>query len=209
MHVLVGLGNPGPKYAGHRHNIGFMAVDAIARAYLFDAARRRFSGELAQGTIEQVKCLIVKPMTFMNESGRTVGECMRFYKLTPHDIYVFHDELDLAPGKIRFKTGGGVAGHNGLKSLARHIGPDFHRIRLGIGHPGDKKRVHGFVLRDFPKADKAWLEPLIDAVALHAPLLVADHPSSFINKVHLTLNPPPPKPDRPDKADKQQTQEQE
>jgi len=198
MLLLVGLGNPGSRYAGHRHNIGFMAVDEIVRRHGFAPWRKRFQGVTADGTLAGEKIVALKPMTYMNESGRSVGEAMRFFNLEPKDVIVIHDELDLLPGKVRVKEGGGVAGHNGLRSLGAHIGPDFRRVRIGVGHPGVKELVLSHVLRDFSKADRAWVEPLIDAMAEHAPLLAAGKSASFQNKIHLALNPAQ---DEPDKAE--------
>jgi peptidyl-tRNA hydrolase, PTH1 family len=194
MLLLAGLGNPGAKYAHHRHNIGFMAVDEIARVQGFTSARKRFASELMVGSIGGEKILLLKPQTFMNESGRALGQAMRFFKLTPEDIYVFYDEIDLEPGKIRFKTGGGAAGHNGIKSIISHIGPDFHRIRLGVGHPGHKDRVHGYVLKDFSRTDHEWLDDLISALGQNIETLITLEPSTFLNRVHLTLHPEPKKP---------------
>ncbi len=178
MLLLVGLGNPGAEYARHRHNVGFMAVDAIAEHYGFGAPRAKFQGELREGFVEdrgrRTKALILKPMTFMNESGRSVGEAARFYKLAPEDVIVFYDELDLAPGKLRIKTGGGAAGHNGIKSIAAHLGADFRRVRIGIGHPGEKSKVTGHVLGNFSNADQNWLAPMLDAIAAAAPFLAED-----------------------------------
>ncbi len=189
MILLVGLGNPGASYAANRHNIGFMAADRIHARYRFPAWRARFHGLVSEGLIGGDKVLLLKPATYMNESGRAIGEAMRFFKLTPAAVTVLHDELDLAAGKVRAKTGGGTAGHNGIKSIAAHIGPEFRRVRLGIGHPGEKDRVHGHVLSDFAKADAAWLEPLLDAIAEAAPLLVAGDESRFMTKIaHLTQN---------------------
>ncbi len=190
MRLIVGLGNPGGKYVGHRHNVGFMAVDEIARAWHFGPWRQKFQGEVAEGVIDGEKVLLLKPMTYMNESGRAVGEAARFYKLAPGDVIVVHDELDLAPGRIRVKTGGGHAGHNGLRSIIAHVGADFHRLRIGIGHPGDKARVHGHVLSDFSAEERQWLEPLLRAIARHAPLLVAGRFSDFASKVHMDAPPP-------------------
>ncbi len=184
MLLLVGLGNPGLKHARDRHNIGFMAVDRIMETHEFGPSRTRFRGLLAEGRLDSERCFVLKPQTYMNESGQAVGEFCRFFKLETGRIIVFHDELDLPPGKVRVKTGGGVAGHNGLRSIARHIGPDFRRVRLGIGHPGQKARVHSHVLGSFARHDADWLEPLLDAVARHAPLLAAGQDSSFMNKVH-------------------------
>jgi PTH1 family peptidyl-tRNA hydrolase len=194
MHLVVGLGNPGSKYAGNRHNIGFMAVDEIVRRHGFSAWRKRFQGEVAEGTLGGEKVLVLKPLTYMNESGRSVGEAMRFYDIDPSQVIVFYDELDLEPGKVRVKLGGGAAGHNGIRSMIAHAGPHFVRVRLGIGHPGDKTMVQPHVLSDFAKADRAWLEPLLDAVAVNIDLLVKGEEGSFQNKVHLALNPPPEKP---------------
>jgi PTH1 family peptidyl-tRNA hydrolase len=171
MKLFVGLGNPGGQYALNRHNVGFMAVDAIAAAHDFPAWRRRFAGAAAERKLGREPVLLLKPETFMNESGRSVGEAVRFYKLDVGDVIVFHDELDLAPGKLRVKTGGGVAGHNGLKSITAHIGNDYVRVRIGIGHPGRKDLVTGYVLHDFAKSDYEWLEPLLGAIADEAPHL--------------------------------------
>ncbi len=195
MKLIVGLGNPGGKYAANRHNIGFMAVDEIARRHGFSPWRRRFSGEVSEGRLGGGKVILLKPMTFMNESGRSLGEAMRFFRLAPEDVLVIHDELDLAPGKARIKSGGGHAGHNGLRSIIAHAGPDFCRLRLGIGHPGDKRLVQAHVLHDFGKAERAWLEPLIAAVADHADLLVEGDFSTFLNRVHAAVAPHLPKPD--------------
>jgi PTH1 family peptidyl-tRNA hydrolase len=187
MLILVGLGNPGPRYAGNRHNIGFMAVDAIARRWRFDAERSRFQGLARAGEIETpagpVKALILKPQTFYNESGRAVGEALKFYKLTPADVVVFYDEIDLAPGRFRMKTGGGAAGNNGVRSITAHIGPDFRRARLGTGHPGHKDRVQGHVLSDFHKVDKDWVEALLAACADAAPLLAAGEDEKYQTEV--------------------------
>jgi peptidyl-tRNA hydrolase, PTH1 family len=196
MHLIVGLGNPGLKYQGNRHNIGFMAVDEIVRRHGFSAWRKRFQGETSEGSFAGEKILVLKPLTYMNESGRAVGEAMRFYDIDPAQVIVFYDELDLDPGKVRVKLGGGAAGHNGIRSMIAHAGPHFQRVRLGIGHPGDKRMVQPHVLSDFAKADKAWLEPLLEAVADHIPLLVKGEDGSFQNKVHLALNPAPEKPPR-------------
>jgi len=189
MKLFVGLGNPGREYALNRHNVGFMAVDAIAAAHDFPAWRKRFSGLAAEGKLGREQVLLFKPQTFMNESGRAVGEALRFYKLELSDVIVFHDELDLAPGKVRVKTGGGVAGHNGLKSLTAHIGNDYVRVRIGIGHPGRKELVTGYVLHDFPKADHAWLEPLLGAIAENAPYLAEGANDKFQSRVAHALQP--------------------
>ncbi len=190
MLLLVGLGNPGDKYARHRHNVGFMAVDAIADAAGFGPARSKFQGELREGLIGGEKTLILKPQTYMNDSGRSVGEAARFYKIDPEDIVVFYDELDLAPGKIRMKTGGGAAGHNGIRSIDAHIGNHFRRVRIGIGHPGDKSRVTGHVLGDFSKADQDWLAPMLDAIAGEAKHLAGGDDNRFQTAVAHKLAPP-------------------
>ncbi len=188
MFLLVGLGNPGARHAGDRHNIGFMVVDAIARRHGFAPWRRRFQGVATEGSLGGIKTLLLLPGTFMNESGRAVGEAANFYKIGLDDIAVVHDELDLAPGKLRIKRGGGVAGHNGLRSISAHVGNDYKRVRIGIGHPGDKNIVHSYVLSDFAKAERTgWVETLIDAVAEHAPLLARGDDASLQNKVHLAL----------------------
>lgn len=188
MVLIVGLGNPGTKYAGNRHNIGFMAVDAIADLHRFPAWRRRFQGEACEGTLGSDRVLLLKPMTYMNESGRSVGEAMRWLKLSPAEVIVLYDELDLAPGKVRVKTGGGAAGHNGIRSISAHIGPDFRRVRLGIGHPGRKEAVQRHVLSDFAKADSDWLGPLLAAVADNAPLLAKGDDAGFMNRVALAVS---------------------
>lgn len=172
MLILVGLGNPGPKYEHNRHNIGFMAVDAFARRWRIGPFRSKFQGQAAEGSIDGERVLLLKPQTYMNESGRSIGEALKFYKGSPSDVVVFYDELDLAPGRFRMKTGGGAAGHNGVRSTIAHIGADFRRARMGIGHPGHKDRVLGHVLSDFHKVDKDWLQALNDAVADAAPFLV-------------------------------------
>lgn len=190
MLLMVGLGNPGPKYARHRHNIGFMAVDAIAQAHGFGAERRRFQGLAREGRLAGDKALILKPQTFMNESGRAVGEAVRFYKLEPSQVVVFYDELDLAAGKVRVKQGGGHAGHNGLRSVIAHVGADVVRVRLGIGHPGHKEKVLPHVLSDFAKADAAWLDPLIDALAAEVAWLARGEPERFQTAVAQRIAPP-------------------
>ncbi|MGE0233264.1 MAG: aminoacyl-tRNA hydrolase [Flavobacteriaceae bacterium] len=189
MLILVGLGNPGARYAGNRHNVGFMAVDRIAERLGATPWRSRFSGQTAEAQAGGEKILLLKPTTFMNESGNAVAQAMNYYRLTPADIVVFYDELDLAPGKLRMKVGGGAAGHNGIRSIAGHIGGEFRRARIGIGHPGHKDRVQPHVLSDFAKADSDWLVPLLDAIARHAPLLAEGKDSSFMNKVHLDTAP--------------------
>ena len=187
MKLFVGLGNPGAEYAFNRHNVGFMAVDAIAAAHGFPGWRKRFQGVAAEGKLGKEQVLLLKPQTFMNESGRAVGEAVRFYKLDLDDVVVFHDELDLATGKVRVKTGGGVAGHNGLRSLTAHIGNDYVRVRIGIGHPGRKELVTGHVLHDFAKADNAWLEPLLGAIAEEAPYLADGAADKFQSRVAHAL----------------------
>ena len=187
MRLLIGLGNPGPKHAAQRHNVGFMIVDAIARRHGFAPWRRRFQGETAEGTLGGERVVLLKPMTFMNESGRSAIEAATFFKVMPADIVVFHDELDLPPGKLRTKKGGGHAGHNGLRSLIAHIGADFRRVRIGIGHPGAKEMVHAWVLNDFAKAERPWVDALCDALADNADLLAKGDDASFQNKVHLAM----------------------
>jgi PTH1 family peptidyl-tRNA hydrolase len=191
MLLLVGLGNPGARYARQRHNVGFMAVDAVARAHRFAPWRSKFSSLVSDGLLGDVKVLLQKPQTFMNVSGRAVAEAARFYKLPLEQIVVCHDELDLVAGKVRIKTGGGVAGHNGLRSIAAQLGsPDFKRVRIGIGHPGDKERVTGHVLGDFAAADREWLERLLDAFAEAAPLLAAGDDAGCMNRIALRMQPP-------------------
>ena len=196
MLLFVGLGNPGGGYVGHRHNVGFMAVQAIAARHGIGPWRRRFQGVAAEGTIGPHRLLLLEPGTYMNESGRAVAEAVRFYKIPPHDTLVFHDEIDLAPGKLRVKVGGGTAGHNGLRSISSHLGNNYKRVRLGVGHPRDwlgpghpslKDVVHRHVLSDFAKADRPWVEALCEAVADNAGLLAAAKDSSFQNKVHLAM----------------------
>jgi PTH1 family peptidyl-tRNA hydrolase len=187
MLLFVGLGNPGRQYARNRHNIGFMALEAIARRHGFSAARTRFQGLATEGTIAGQKVLLLQPQTYMNESGRAVGEAARFHKIPVGDIVVFHDELDLAPAKCRIKVGGGVAGHNGLRSITAHVGNDYKRVRMGIGHPGDKSLVHGYVLNDFARSEEPWVEALCDALADNADLLVKNDDAGLQNKLHLAL----------------------
>jgi PTH1 family peptidyl-tRNA hydrolase len=187
MRLFVGLGNPGAKYAGNRHNIGFMAVDEIARRHGFAPWRRRFQGETAEGALEGERVVLLRPHTFMNDSGRAVQEAANFFKLAPADIAVFHDEIELPPAKLRVKVGGGIAGHNGLRSISAHVGNDYRRVRLGVGHPGVKELVHGHVLSDFAKSDRPWVEALLDAVADNASLIAQGRDSVFQNKVHLTM----------------------
>ena len=184
MLLLVGLGNPGAKYAGNRHNIGFMAVDAIARAHGFGPWKKKFHGELAEGHIDGVRTLLLKPQTFMNESGRAVGETANFHKLSPTNVVAFYDEIDLAPGRFRMKTGGGAAGHNGIRSIiASSVGEGFRRARMGVGHPGVKELVHHHVLSDFAKSDAEWVTKLIDACAKAAPLLAKGEDDKYQGEV--------------------------
>jgi peptidyl-tRNA hydrolase, PTH1 family len=185
MLIFAGLGNPGANYANNRHNIGFMAADAIHRRHGFTPWSKKFQGLVADGTIEGEKIILIKPQTFMNLSGQCVGEAMRFYKLPPTALTVFYDELDLAAGKVRVKTGGGAGGHNGIRSLDQHLGKDFRRVRIGIGHPGVKELVHGHVLGDFAKSDAAWVDPLLEAIADNAFYLVKGDESGFMNKISL------------------------
>ncbi len=187
MRLLVGLGNPGSRYAGNRHNIGFMVIEEIARVHRAAPWRRRFQGEASEAVIDGERVLLLKPLTFMNESGRAVAEAQRFYKIGLDDVVVFHDELDLPPGKLRIKKGGGNAGHNGLRSMTAHCGNEYRRVRLGIGHPGDKSLVHSYVLNDFAKAELPWVEDLARACADHAGLLAKGDDPGFQNKVHLAM----------------------
>ena len=203
MLLIVGLGNPGSQYARNRHNVGFMAADAIVRRHSFSGFSKKFRAEIAEGTLAGEKALVLKPMTFMNLSGDSVGEAMRFYKLNPSDIIVIHDELDLAPGKLKLKTGGGNGGHNGLKSIDAHCGKDYKRLRIGIGHPGHKDRVNPHVLGDFAKSDQDWLQPLLDAIADHVEMMAKGDDAGFLNKIALatgTTEAKPAKPARPEAA---------
>jgi len=188
MRLLVGLGNPGTEHVRNRHNIGFMVVQAIARHYGIAPWRRRFQGVAAEGPIGSDRTLLLLPGTYMNESGRAVGEAAHFFKLGLSDIVVFHDELDLPPGKLRVKIGGGSAGHNGLRSITAHIGNDYRRVRIGIGHPGEKDLVYPYVLSDFAKSERDWVTALCDVIADNAGLLVKDEDASFQNKVHLAMS---------------------
>jgi peptidyl-tRNA hydrolase, PTH1 family len=188
MLLLVGLGNPGARHAGNRHNIGFMAVDAIAKRHGFPPWRRRFHGVATEASLGAQRVLLLLPGTFMNESGRAVEEAAHFYKIGLDNIVVFHDELDLPPGKLRIKTGGGVAGHNGLRSISAHLGNDYRRARIGIGHPGVKELVHSYVLSDFAKSEKGWVETMCEAIADNAALLAKGPDSSFQNKIHLAMD---------------------
>ena len=187
MLLFAGLGNPGPRYSGNRHNIGFLAIDEIFRRHRFGPWRRRFQGETAEGELGGQKVLLLKPETFMNESGHAVQAAQNFYKIPLKDIAVFHDELDLAPAKVRIKVGGGNAGHNGLRSISAMCGNDYLRVRLGIGHPGDKNLVHHYVLSDFFKDEHGWVEAVLSAVADSADLLASGRPDAFQNRVHLAI----------------------
>ena len=193
MLFIVGLGNPGAKYAGHRHNIGFMAADAIHGEHGFGPWQKKFSAEVSEGRLGGEKAWLIKPQTFMNESGRSVGEALRFFKEGPDSLVVMHDELDLPPGKVRIKTGGGNGGHNGLRSIDAHVGKDYRRIRLGIGHPGHKDRVTGHVLGDFAKADREWLDPLLESIARNADLVASGEDAVLMNRLSIQTdsNEPP------------------
>ena len=187
MLLLVGLGNPGARHVGNRHNIGFMAVQAIAQRHGIGPWRRRFQGVACEGPIAGERALLLLPGTYMNESGRAVAEAAHFYKLPLGDIIVFHDEIDLPPGKVRVKAGGGIAGHNGLRSITAHVGNDYRRVRIGVGHPGDKDLVYAYVLNDFAKDEQPWVEALIAVLADNADFLVRGEDASFQNKVHLAM----------------------
>jgi len=187
MRIIAGLGNPGSRYENNRHNVGFMAADAIARRHSFSPWAKKFQALVAEGMLGGEKVLLMKPQTFMNASGQSAGEAMRFYKLGPDDLTVLYDELDLAPGKVRIKTGGGSGGHNGIRSLDAHCGNAYRRVRIGIGHPGAKELVMPWVLGDFSKTDGEWLEPLLDAVADAASMLVKGDDNGFMNKVSLAV----------------------
>ncbi len=190
MLLIVGLGNPGAQYAQNRHNVGFMAVDAIQRRHGFQPWRRRFQAETSEGILVGDKALLIKPQTYMNESGRAVQAAAAFYKLPPADIVVIHDEVDLAPGKTRVKTGGGAAGHNGLRSIDAALGDGYRRLRIGIGHPGVKEAVPHYVLHDFAKADADWLKPLIEAIADNAALFAEGKDATLANRLHAATQPP-------------------
>lgn len=200
MKLFVGLGNPGPKYAGNRHNVGYMALDRIAADHGFGPWRAKFQGQIAEGRLGREKVLLLKPETYMNLSGQSAGEAARYHRIPVEDIVVFHDELDLAPGRCRFKQGGGHAGHNGLRSLHAHLGDAYGRVRIGIGHPGHKDRVSGYVLSDFAKADADWLEDLLRGLSDGAPALAEGDGARFLNAVALRTAPPrrsaPAAPDR-------------
>ena len=196
MLLVVGLGNPGPEYAGNRHNIGFMAVDEIVRRHGFGSPRARFHGVTAEGTLGGEKVVALKPQTYMNDSGRSVAAAVRFYKLKPEQVIVIYDEIDLPLGKVRVKRGGGTGGHNGIRSIEAHVGPDFWRVRIGVGHPGHKDLVHRHVLNDFAKAEREEVAKVIDAVAEALPILAGGDENGFMNRVSVILNPPRPKPPR-------------
>ncbi|MCF6117236.1 aminoacyl-tRNA hydrolase [Mesorhizobium muleiense] len=187
MLLFAGLGNPGAKYANHRHNVGFMAADAIARRHSFSPWSKKFQGLIAEGTLAGEKIILIKPQTFMNLSGQSVGEALRFYKLDTSALTVLYDEIDLAAGKVRVKVGGGSGGHNGIRSLEQHVGKDFRRVRIGVGHPGVKEMVHGHVLGDFAKSDREWLDVLLDTIADAAELLAKGDDNFFMNRVTLAL----------------------
>jgi peptidyl-tRNA hydrolase, PTH1 family len=190
MKLLVGLGNPGEKYARNRHNVGFMALQTIAKEYRFPAWKKRFGGMAAEGEIAAEKCLLLMPLTYMNDSGRSVGEAARFLKLATSDIIVVHDEIDLAPAKLKVKTGGGVAGHNGLRSITQHLDNEYVRVRIGVGHPGSKDAVHHYVLGDFHKSEfAAWVDPMLAAMAKAAGSLVKGQADKFMSEVALLLQP--------------------
>src|SRR5580692_9643768 len=187
MLLFVGLGNPGSNYAGNRHNVGFMVVDAIARRHGIGPWRRRFQGVAGEGPLGGERVVLLLPGTYMNESGLAVSEAAHFYKIGTGDIVVFHDEIDLPPAKVRVKTGGGIAGHNGLRSISEHIGNDYRRVRIGVGHPGNKDMVQHYVLSDFAKSEKGWVEALIDILADDAALIAKGEDATFQNKVHLAM----------------------
>jgi PTH1 family peptidyl-tRNA hydrolase len=193
MRLLVGLGNPGPRYAGNRHNIGFMAVDAIVRRHSLSSIRERFHALTAEGTIDGEKVLALAPQTFMNDSGRAVQAAVQFFKLQPTDVIVIYDEIDLPLGKVRVKRGGGAGGHNGIRSIDAHIGADYWRVRMGVDHPGQKELVKSYVLMDFFKEEHETVQSMLDAVADAIPLMIAGDDGRFMNKVSLAINPPPPK----------------
>ena len=205
MYVFAGLGNPGARYAKNRHNIGYLVTDEIGRRHGFEGfrSRSRLSGDIAEGRIDGKRVAALKPTTFMNESGRALGAVLRFYKIEPERLFVFHDDLDLAPGKVRVKLGGGSAGHNGLKSVTAHIGANYWRVRIGIGHPGDKDLVHDYVLSDFSKAEALWLEKLVDAAGEAAPLLLGGEENDFMTRVAY-LAPPPAKLRKDETSEKEQ-----
>ena len=203
MRLFAGLGNPGTKYAGNRHNIGFMAIERIASDHGFPPFRAKHQGLVSEGRLGDERIVLLMPQTFMNVSGQSVAAAARFHKLDPSDVVVFHDEIDLAPGKLKCKTGGGHAGHNGLRSIHQHLGPDYARVRMGVGHPGHKDAVPGYVLRDFAKADQEWLDDMLRGISDGAEALAAGDTGAFSNAVALRLNPSRPstvtKPQKPGK----------
>ena len=201
MRLLVGLGNPGSGYQRNRHNIGFMAVEALLRRHEFRAVRNRFNAHLAEGEVDGTRIFVMMPQTYMNDSGDAVGRAARFYKIAPGEIAVIHDDIDLSPGKLRVKRGGGSAGHNGLRSIDAAIGSDYWRVRLGVGHPGVRELVQYWVLQNFTAGDMDWVTRLCDAVAEAMPMLIADEAAGFMSKVGLILNPPKPKTAREEKID--------
>jgi PTH1 family peptidyl-tRNA hydrolase len=192
--LIAGLGNPGGEYARNRHNAGFMALDVLHESYDFKPWRARFEGALSEGALAGRKTYLLKPATYMNDSGRSVGAATRFFKLPHEAVIVMHDEIDLVAGKLKAKTGGGDAGHNGLRSITATLGPDYRRVRIGVGHPGAKGQVHGHVLNNFSKSDEDWLVPMLTAIAEAAPFLARDDDTGFMNKIALALNPPAKKP---------------
>ena len=196
--LIAGLGNPGAEYARSRHNAGFMAVDVIHESYRFSPWRARFQGQLSEGALGGRKTYLLKPMTYMNDSGLSIGPAMRFFKLPPDALVVMHDEIDLAAAKLKMKKGGGDAGNNGARSITAALGPDYRRVRIGIGHPGEKHRVHGHVLGNFSKLDEEWLVPMLSAIAEAAPLLAKDDDAGFMNKIALLTQPPKKKKDAAD-----------
>ncbi len=196
--LIAGLGNPGAEYARNRHNAGFMAVDVIHESYRFSPWRARFQGQLSEGALGGRKTYLLKPMTYMNDSGLSIGPAMRFFKLPPDALVVMHDEIDLAAAKLKMKKGGGDAGNNGARSITAALGPDYRRVRIGIGHPGEKHRVHGHVLGNFSKLDEEWLVPMLSAIAEAAPLLAKDDDAGFMNKIALLTQPPKKKKDAAD-----------
>lgn len=207
MLLFAGLGNPGAKYVNNRHNVGFMAADAIARRHSFSPWSKKFQGLIAEGMLGGEKIILIKPQTFMNLSGQAVGEALRFYKLAPSALTVFYDEIDLSDGRLRIKTGGGAGGHNGIRSIDEHVGNAYRRVRIGIGHPGVKDLVHRHVLGDFAKADREWLEPLLDTIADNAELIVKGDEQGLMNKVSVAVQGKkgPEKPGQKQEGPKQQS----
>ena len=201
MRLVVGLGNPGPGYTFNRHNVGFLAADTIVRRHGFGPWRTRFQGVASEGELAGEKVIVLKPETFMNESGRSVAAAAQFYKLPLDQILVIHDEIDLVAGKVRVKQGGGAAGHNGLRSIDAHLGPDYWRVRLGVGHPGVPELVRPYVLQNFAKDEQPLISTMIEATVQALPLLIAGDANGFMSKVDLAVNPPKPKPPRPGKSD--------